>query len=229
MFGGEVIFIYVRFTNQEKRKQTFLRNGNWILFGVAVMAHQKGFVLLTREWSGSRTKYIWQCPKGHKWRARIDTLVKGKGCPVCYDDSLLTSEERIANKKKNDKRYYQAHKKEKRIYDRLYSRKRLDNDPIYKLRHNIRARFRMAIKHKRKSGSAIRDIGCSIQEFKVYIESKFQQGMTWENWSLKGWHLDHIRPLASFNLSDREQFLQAIHFTNYQPLWAKDNLSKGAR
>ena len=69
-------------------------------------------------------------------------------------------------------------------------------------------------------------MGCSISELKDYLESKFQVGMTWENHSQTGWHIDHIKPLSHFDLSDRDQFLQACHYTNLQPLWAKDNLSK---
>jgi len=62
-----------------------------------------------------------------------------------------------------------------------------------------------------------------------HIEAQFKSGMTWENWSRTGWHLDHIKPLSSFDLSDRAQFLEACHYTNYQPLWAKDNLIKGKK
>ena len=72
----------------------------------------------------------------------------------------------------------------------------------------------------------VKDLGCSIEDFKKYIESKFQNGMSWENYGHDTWHLDHITPLDAFNLSDRNQFLVASHYTNYQPLWAKDNYSK---
>lgn len=73
-------------------------------------------------------------------------------------------------------------------------------------------------------GSPIKDLGCSILELKIWIESKFEPGMTWENHGM--WHLDHIRPLSKFNLMDREEFLKACNYTNLQPLWAKDNIRK---
>jgi hypothetical protein len=63
----------------------------------------------------------------------------------------------------------------------------------------------------------------------MHLESKFQYGMNWDNWSFEGWHIDHIVPLASFDLTDRKQLLLACHYTNLQPLWAIDNFSKGDR
>ena len=107
-------------------------------------------------------------------------------------------------------------------------RARLKNNIQARLSHYLRRRVLKAIAGDYKAGSAVRDLGCSIAEFKAYIEAQFLPGMTWNNWSPSGWHLDHIRPLASFDLTDREQFLQACHYTNYQPLWALDNLRKGA-
>jgi hypothetical protein len=91
----------------------------------------------------------------------------------------------------------------------------------------LRSRLNAAIKNKCKSGSAVKDLGCSIADFIVYIESLFCGGMTWENWG--EWHLDHIQPLSKFNLEDREQFLQACNYKNIQPMWALDNLQKSNR
>lgn len=108
-----------------------------------------------------------------------------------------------------------------------YTRERLKNDVIYKITHYLRTRLRLAIKRGMKGGSVVKDLGCSPEQFKEYMESKFSSGMTWDNWSFDGWHLDHIRPLASFDLSDRSQFLAAVHYTNLQPLWRSDNLKKG--
>jgi len=82
---------------------------------------------------------------------------------------------------------------------------------------------------KNKAGSAVRDLGCSVEFLKQYLESKFLPGMTWENWAKRGWHIDHITPLDTFDLTNREQFLQCCHYTNLQPLWWRDNLSKGTK
>ena len=130
------------------------------------------------------------------------------------------------DKVKSYNKVYKTKNKDKR---NTYQRNRLIEDPIYKLTRNLRRRLYNAIKDNYKKGSAIKDLGCTLDECKQHIESLFKPGMTWNNWTYDGWHLDHIIPLSSFNLEDREQFLQAHHYTNLQPLWAKDNMTKGNR
>ena len=133
---------------------------------------------------------------------------------------------RVANKNKiktYGKTYFKTNKH--KIKDRKsYQYK---TDIKFKLSILLRCRLSCALKNNQKNGSAVRDLGCSIPELKTYLESKFQPGMTWDNHGNTGWHIDHIKPLASFDLSDRKQLLEACHYTNLQPLWAKDNLSKG--
>lgn len=73
----------------------------------------------------------------------------------------------------------------------------------------------------------LKNIGCTSSELKRYLESKFHEGMTWENHSAKGWHVDHIIPISSFDLNNPEDVKKCFHFTNLQPLWAQDNLKKG--
>lgn len=109
---------------------------------------------------------------------------------------------------------------------RNYDNSRKATDLNYKIQMNLRSRMYQAIKKELKGGSAVRDLGCSIEELKTHLESQFQSGMTWENWSRNGWHIDHIVPLASFDLTNREEFLKAANYTNLQPLWAKENYSK---
>ena len=107
-----------------------------------------------------------------------------------------------------------------------YFNNRRKTDIQFKLSHNLRVRLISAIKGNYKVGSAVKDLGCSVEELKSYIESKFQPGMSWDNWNKDGWHIDHIKPLASFDLTDRNQLLEACHYTNLQPLWATDNIIK---
>lgn len=110
---------------------------------------------------------------------------------------------------------------------RDYQSKRYQNDPQFKLAITLRNRLNRVIKRGQKAGSVVRDLGCSIEALKEHLERQFQEGMTWDNYG--DWHIDHILPLSSFDLTDREQFLKACHYTNLQPLWKLDNLSKGAR
>ena len=107
-----------------------------------------------------------------------------------------------------------------------YRKERIKVDIQFKLRCNLRTRLNQLLKTNFKSGSAVKDLGCTIDELKTYLENKFQPGMTWDNWNVDGWHIDHIKPLSSFDLSDRKQMLEACHYTNLQPLWAQDNLAK---
>lgn len=98
----------------------------------------------------------------------------------------------------------------------------------YKLSQILRNKLWRSLKDQKvdKDGSALELIGCSKTELINYLESQFSEGMTWENWSLNGWHIDHIRPISSFDLSDPAQVKECFHYTNLQPLWAIDNLKK---
>jgi hypothetical protein len=97
------------------------------------------------------------------------------------------------------------------------------------LRQSVRRRIRQIRGDDDKAGSGVDDLGCSLEFFQTYIESLWQPGMTWEKWSRWGWHIDHIQPVSSFDLTIREDLLKACHYTNLRPLWWMDNISKGAK
>ena len=82
------------------------------------------------------------------------------------------------------------------------------------------------INKNQKVNSTIDLLGCSVEELRIHLEAQFVEGMNWENYGLYGWHIDHIRPCSSFDLTDAEQQRICFHYTNMQPLWAKDNLKK---
>tara|TARA_R110000868_G_scaffold66014_6_gene197004 strand:+ start:5682 stop:6254 length:573 start_codon:yes stop_codon:yes gene_type:complete len=120
--------------------------------------------------------------------------------------------------------YRQLHKANKNASQKAYHRARIESDINYRLAKNLRSRLTSAIKHNSKTGSAIRDLGCDIEFLKNYLESLFTKGMSWNNYGK--WHIDHIKPLANFDLTNREELLKACHYTNLQPLWAIDNIRK---
>lgn len=110
---------------------------------------------------------------------------------------------------------------------REYDARQLRENIQRRLAKNLRHRLRKAMLGETRGMSAVRDLGIPIHHFRAWIESKFQNGMSWENYGQ--WHLDHIKPLASFDLSDDSHVLQACNYRNIQPLWALDNIRKGAR
>lgn len=105
---------------------------------------------------------------------------------------------------------------------------RYKNDINFRLANALRSRVRGAFKSGgEKAEKTMELLGCSVQHVKDHLESQFTEGMTWENQG--EWHIDHIRPCASFDLEDPEEQKKCFHWTNLQPLWALDNLRKGAK
>jgi len=94
---------------------------------------------------------------------------------------------------------------------------------------NIRRRLRFALKGNSKAAPTMEIIGCTIEELWLHLESKFEPGMTRKNHGSFGWHVDHKKPCCAFDLSDLEQQKICFHYSNLQPLWAKDNLEKGGK
>ena len=130
----------------------------------------------------------------------------------------------------SNKKYRSQPKTKKKTNERVY--KKYHNDPTYKLKVLLRSRLGKVIKRKKASQSFVRQLGCTVDELVVHLESKFYPDpktgeiMSWDNHTSDGWHVDHIKPLHEFNLEDDEQFKEAAHYTNLQPLWWWQNLEK---
>ncbi len=128
----------------------------------------------------------------------------------------------------SDKKKRAQYRKEKMSdYHREYWRNRRESDPMFRIKNNMRNKLNAVCKGKRSSLLTL--LGCSFEEFREHIQSQFVEDMSWDNYGKYGWHIDHIRPLDSFNLTDSEELKEAWNYTNLQPLWAKDNLSKGSK
>lgn len=119
------------------------------------------------------------------------------------------------------KKNKQSINQKKRKY--YHSRK---HDINYRLLTNLRARIRLAIKIGKKCLGTVGLLGCSIEIVRQHIEKQFKDGMSWDNYGLYGWHIDHIIPCDKFDLSKESEQKKCFHYTNLQPLWAKDNIKK---
>lgn len=114
-----------------------------------------------------------------------------------------------------------------RIRGKLYKRKLLKTNTNARIACNVRNRLYKIVKSKSCNTKDL--LGCSFNELRQHLESMWSPGMSWENYSHSGWHIDHIRPLSSFDLTNSKDLKEAMHYSNLQPLWASENMSKGAK
>jgi hypothetical protein len=114
-----------------------------------------------------------------------------------------------------------------REYRKNYTKQRFSSDPMFAMVCRLRVRIGSAIRKQgySKISKTSKILGCDWNCFMFHLESKFLDGMNWDNRHL--WHVDHIIPLASAN--SEEEIIKLNHYTNLQPLWAVDNLRKGCK
>ena len=167
-------------------------------------------------------------------------------CRKCYCEYKT-------NKRKNDEKYKQSDILYKQKYEQsgrrkevskiryeekkdeilkkciAYNKKKYNTDPYFKVVCCMRSRISKLLKQKNadKYNKFYNYLGCSKQDFILYFQAKFKEVMTWENHG--EWHIDHIKPCSSFNLLNEEEQKKCFHYTNLQPLWASENLSKGSK
>lgn len=172
-----------------------------------------------------RKRWIAANPEREKENKRLRRL-RNKGTNKEEKRKIYTQEQRreMYLKRRQNPEWVENNRKIKAQFERE-KRKNL----YKRLENQIRCRTAIAMKGGSKIGKYEQYIGCSTEDLKKYLENKFKPGMTWGNWGRGGWHIDHILPVSSFNLSDPDQFFKAFHFTNLQPLWEKENLSKGSK
>lgn len=165
---------------------------------------------------------------------KIDEIV-GKKCCSCKDWQPLSNynfSEDHWDKLRNDckvclKKYRKDNREKIQKHNTAYEKARIKVDPAFKLVKTLRSRLGSALKNQNaiKSDKTMELVGCTIPFLRGYLEAKFKVGMSWENHG--EWHIDHIKPCASFNLLDGEEQKECFHYKNLQPLWADENLSKG--
>ncbi len=130
--------------------------------------------------------------------------------------------------KKWNKAYHDRNRERINKQKAKRDRERLAADPGYKCKKMLKNRIYECLKLNKtiKSKRTMELIGCDRDCLVKWLESKFVEGMTWQNHGVRGWHIDHVIPCASFDLTDIEQQKKCFHYTNLQPLWAKQNRIK---
>tara|TARA_R110000868_G_scaffold106830_3_gene292671 strand:- start:2456 stop:3094 length:639 start_codon:yes stop_codon:yes gene_type:complete len=135
------------------------------------------------------------------------------------------------NYKEKSKEYYIKNKDYQKNYniknkDKIYARhkNKMETNPLYKLTNYTRSLIKLCLRRQgfTKKSKTYRILGCEFKYFKIHIERQFTKGMTWENQG--EWHLDHIYPVSL--AKDEEEIIRLNHYTNFQPLWAIDNIKK---
>jgi len=166
----------------------------------------------------------------------------GSRCKVCLAEiskEYRKTHKDIRDRREYRKKYYEANKgkfkewnkqwmKDNRERREQYMKEWRDKNPSQKIAHYCRSRIKNAIKKGYKAADTLSLTGCkSWDEVKQHLEKQFTKGMTWDNHG--EWHIDHIKPCASFDLTKESEQKKCFHYSNLQPLWAKENLRKSDR
>lgn len=170
----------------------------------------------------------------------LDKLVYGKKssfskdalCRECKKTQQKKYREENREKIREQQKKYQEenkdrikeHTKKNRNKINAWRKQYFKNNSNARIAHNLRCRMNKVLKGIRKSDSTVKLIDCSIENLIHYIAAQFSDGMSWDNYGK--WHIDHIKPCSSFDLTDENQQKECFHYTNLQPLWAKDNHQK---
>lgn len=153
----------------------------------------------------------------------------------------MTAEERRKRKNAAQRRYELAHpetlknwrknnpekvkEQQKRRWVN-YLKPRMETEPEFRAVCGLRKYISASVSGKKSAPTEVL-LGCTIDQFLGHLEINFQEGMTWDNYGRGGWHIDHIRPLASFSdLINPGQQREAFNWKNLQPLWEKENIRK---
>ncbi len=182
------------------------------------LANREKMLASSRKWALDHPERMTEYQRKH----RADNLERVR------DQARRWAKDNPDTIKKNSLKYREAHVERLRATAAARHRHRRKTDTQFRLAYILRSRMTTALRFHFKAGSAVRDLGCTIDEFKQHLENHFYGEMSWDNHG-SHWHIDHIRPLCSFDLEDRGQFLQACHWSNMQPLTAVENLAKGGR
>ena len=141
--------------------------------------------------------------------------------------TILYMKDYYSNNLDKRKKYLEENKESFRVKRNISEKKRRDGDSLYRLKIYVRNRIWFYLKKNviSKNNTTFELVGCAPSELKIYLEQKFNSGMSWDNQGK--WHIDHIIPLSK--AETEEELYKLCHFTNLQPMWATENIKKGSK
>lgn len=183
-------------------------------------------IAVKKEWDAANAAHVRAYAKARYW---ADPVVRQR----ILDQNRASRQRRNPEARRATAARYLLRTLDKsRAYYRDRFQRLYHTDVIFNLTFKLRRRIYMAIRRAyrgiQKADKTIALLGCSYEELRAFIEAKFSTGMTWDAVMAGAIHIDHVIPLAKFDLADPEQQAKAFHYSNLQPLWALDNIKKGA-
>jgi hypothetical protein len=180
---------------------------------------------------GSFGNICFECRKKRRkeWEEKNKERIKKQKVEYRKQMSTKIKETYLKNREHKLKLMLEYGKKNRdkiRVRRRVYEKSKRKLNIAFRIQKNTQRRLLLALRGKVKNSSTLHLLGCSIEALKQWLSYQFALGMTWDNYG--EWHIDHVRPCASFDLTDPEQQKQCFHWTNLQPLWAEDNLRKNS-
>ena len=218
---------------EHKLKRGTIREGGYIFD--AYCRFKKGDVLRVQE--------IWLSPEAwdrrNEKRRQYDRANKAKRTAKMREYRSrrrghyrrVTQEYQAKNKERlyaRQKEWVEANRDKVRATLKRHDQKMRATSPEYRLKRAMRCRIYTALRGIRKMKKTLGFLGCTAQQLRQHLESQFEPGMTWQNYG-SHWHVDHVFPLAWFDLSDPEQQKKAFGLKNMQPMWATENSRKRDR
>jgi hypothetical protein len=180
-----------------------------------------GGKLISPKYGNMLSKLEWECSLGHRFTTTFNHIKnRGQWCPICGREkayiTMCTAMATPAVREKISKSHLKRLKKQNKFVGKSQR----------EIAKTIRDHTTGLLRNPKKHQSMLRYIGCSLDQYRIHLESLFELGMTWENRGFNGWHIDHKNPLANFDLTDEKQLKIACNYKNLQPMWKNDNLKK---
>lgn len=216
---------FCKFCEEEKEDTYFSKNKN-TKDGLQTYC-KKCVIKKTKQWNKNNKEKLKEIKRKYNKKFRLQNPNYSKKYYKSNNEKINSQKQKWVEKNINYQKEYREVNKEH--ISKKYV-ERLEKDFIFKYSHNIRnlirGSFKRGCKGVYKKGLKTENIlGCSIDFFIEYISNKFKNGMTLENHG--EWHLDHIIPIATAQSED--ELIKLNHYTNFQPLWSKENLKKGSK